>query len=137
MADPVFEIEPDFETFAAAYRAGRGVPLRAKRIDDLETPVSALAKLGADRLGACLFESVEGGETRGRYSIVACDPDLIYRVDKNGAATAKIGEDGQIGTFVPAQGTPIEALRHVIQDSALDFPHDLPPPAAGLFGALA
>ena len=133
----MLEVEPSFDIFKAAYDQGRGVPLRAKRIDDLETPVSALAKLGADRLGSCLFESVEGGETRGRYSIVACDPDLIYRVDKVGAATAKIDEAGQVGPYMPIAAPPIEALRDLLAQCALDFPADLPPPAAGLFGYLA
>ena len=133
----MLSIEPSFELFEASYLQGRGTPLRAKRIDDLETPVSAIAKLGADRLGSCLFESVEGGETRGRYSIVACDPDLIYRVDQSGAAKAVIDEAGQVGDYVPCGEEPLVALRTLIAESALDFPSDLPPPAAGLFGYLA
>ncbi len=130
-------IEPDFETFAATYNAGRGVVVRTKRIDDLETPVSALAKLGADKLGACLFESVEGGETRGRYSIVACDPDLIHRVNDDGAAFAPIDEAGNVGSYTPYNLPPLVALRKLLSDSALDFPADLPPPAAGIYGYLA
>lgn len=130
-------VEPSFEAFAAAYSQGRGVPLRARRVDDLETPVSAIAKLGANKLGACLFESVEGGETRGRYSIVACDPDLIYRVDGTGAAIAPIDAAGQVGAYQPCPDEPLTALRRLLAESALDFPPDLPPPAAGLFGYLA
>ena len=133
----MLSIEPSFELFEASYLQGRGTPLRAKRIDDLETPVSAIAKLGADRLGSCLFESVEGGETRGRYSIVACDPDLIYRVDQTGAAKAVIDEAGQVGDYTLCGEEPLAALRTLIAESALDFPSDLPPPAAGLFGYLA
>jgi anthranilate synthase component I len=133
----VFAIEPDFATFAAAYDQGRGVAVRVKRIDDLETPVSALAKLGPERLGSCLFESVEGGETRGRYSIVACDPDLIHRVDGGGAASAPIDEHGVVGAFTPYNLAPLQALRKLLADSALDFPPDLPPPAAGIYGYLA
>ena len=133
----MFAIEPDFTSFAASYDQGRGVAVRAKRIDDLETPISALAKLGAEKLGSCLFESVEGGETRGRYSIVACDPDLIHRVDGAGAAFAPINKDGEVGAFIPYNLPPLQALRKLLADSALDFPPDLPPPAAGIFGYLA
>jgi anthranilate synthase component I len=133
----VLAIEPDFTTFANAYNQGRGVAVRVKRIDDLETPVSALAKLGPERLGSCLFESVEGGETRGRYSIVACDPDLIHRVDSAGAAFAPIDQHGNVGTFTPYGLEPLAALRKLLADSALVFPPDLPPPAAGIFGYLA
>jgi anthranilate synthase component I len=133
----VLTIEPDFAIFAASYEMGRGVAVRAKRIDDLETPVSALAKLGPEKLGSCLFESVEGGETRGRYSIVACDPDLIHRVDGQGACFAPIDEAGQVGAFRAYDLPPLDALRKLLADSALDFPPDLPPPAAGIFGYLA
>ena len=28
-----------------------------------------------------LFESVEGGATRGRYSIIGLEPDLVWRAD--------------------------------------------------------
>jgi anthranilate synthase component I len=133
----VIALEPDFETFARAYDAGRGVAVRVKRIDDLETPISALAKLGAEKLGSCLFESVEGGETRGRYSIVACDPDLIHRVDESGASFAPINEAGIVGAFAPYNLEPLAALRKLLADSALDFPPDLPPPAAGIYGYLA
>jgi anthranilate synthase component I len=133
----VLTLEPDFETFAAAYDAGRGVAVRTKRIDDLETPISALAKLGPERLGSCLFESVEGGETRGRYSIVACNPDLIHRVDAQGAAVASIDDNGVVGPFAPYDKPPLDALRELLERSALDFTPDLPPPAAGIYGYMA
>jgi anthranilate synthase component I len=133
----VFPVEPDFERFAASYDAGKGVAVRTRRIDDLETPISALAKFGAEKLGSCLFESVEGGETRGRYSIVACDPDLVYRVDTHGPAQAFISEDGEMGPFQAIDLPPLEALRGLLAQSAVDFPPDLPPPAAGLFGYMA
>ena len=55
------------------------------RIDDTETPVSAILKLGTDRAGLILFESVVGGESRGRYSFIGLDPDRWWRV-QNGVA---------------------------------------------------
>ena len=48
-------------------------------VADLETPVSAFLKLGEGRDNAFLLESVQGGETRGRYSIIGLKPDLIWR----------------------------------------------------------
>jgi anthranilate synthase component 1 len=132
-----FPVEPDFAGFAAAYRAGRGVPVRARRIDDLETPVSALAKFGADRPGAVLFESVEGGETRGRYSFIGFDPDLVFELTATGARRADVSDSGHQGPWQPVEAPPLEALRGLIADSALDFPPDLPPPAAGVYGYLA
>ena len=47
----------------------------------METPVSAYLKIAkGPKPYAFLFESVEGGAWRGRYSIVvAMKPDLVWR----------------------------------------------------------
>ena len=37
-----------------------------RRPGDLETPVSAMLKLGADTAGSFLFDSIHGGERLGR-----------------------------------------------------------------------
>ena len=52
-------------------------------VADLETPVSAFLKLGDGKPKSFLLESVEGGDTRGRHSIIGLEPDLIWRA--NGA----------------------------------------------------
>jgi anthranilate synthase component I len=130
-------VSPDFESFRQAYDAGRGVPVFARRIDDLETPVSALAKFGADRPGSVLFESVEGGETRGRYSFIGFDPDLVFEFGDEGPRQAFVDPQGVRGPWQTLPGKPIEALRILIGQTALSFPPDLPPPAAGIYGYLA
>ena len=48
--------------------------LLIKIISDLETPISALLKLSPNQEYSFLLESVEGGETIGRWSVVASDP---------------------------------------------------------------
>ena len=47
-----------------------------RRVDDTESPVSAMLKLNPMSPGLVLFESVMGGETRGRYSFIGLAPDL-------------------------------------------------------------
>ena len=54
------------------------VPVVRERLADLETPVSAFAKL-RPLGGAFLLESVEGGEHVGRYSFLGKDPFLVLR----------------------------------------------------------
>jgi len=41
----------------------------ARVINDLDTPVSAYLKIAKGKPYAFLFESVQGGEIRGRYSL--------------------------------------------------------------------
>ena len=54
-------------------------------VADLETPVSAMIKLGAEKPYSCLLESVEGGNVRGRFSVIAIEPDLIWSCDQEKA----------------------------------------------------
>ena len=56
------------------------VPVVRERLADLETPVSAFAKL-RPLGGAFLLESVEGGERMGRYSFIGVLPraTLVFR----------------------------------------------------------
>jgi anthranilate synthase component 1 len=57
----------DLEQMASTYKLA---PLYCEVLADVETPVSALIKLGAGP-GSFLLESVEGGESVARYSFVA------------------------------------------------------------------
>jgi anthranilate synthase component 1 len=127
------EFEPDLESFAAAYAKGGGV-VWTKRISDLETPVSALLKFGADKPGVFLLESVQGGDFRGRYSIIGLKPDLVWRV-KHGRSEVSRGGFAD-DAFRPQRDAPLKSLRKLLARSAMPLPASLPPMAAGLFGYL-
>ncbi|MFB2351570.1 hypothetical protein, partial [Priestia megaterium] len=63
-------LEPEREDFAARYETGAAQVVWTRLIDDLETPVSAYLKIAQGQPYAFLFESVEGGAWRGRYSVI-------------------------------------------------------------------
>src|ERR1700749_466700 len=94
-------ILPDFTALARVYDAGPPQALYTRLIADLETPVSALLKLGEGRDNAFLFESVQGGEERGRYSIIGLKPDLIWRC-RDGKAEINRNARAAPHAFVPA-----------------------------------
>jgi anthranilate synthase component 1 len=127
--------QPDYESFQAGYRSGRRQLVWRRLIDDLETPVSAYLKIAHGRPYAFLFESVEGGAWRGRYSIVAMNPELVWRCRGDRAEVAE-GEaiDGDAFSAVP--GGALDSLRDLVASSRLDIPPGLPPMAGGLFGVL-
>ena len=54
-------------------------------IADIETPISCLLKLKKNQKYSFLLESVEGGSLRGRYSLLGCDPDIVWEVKNNKA----------------------------------------------------
>ena len=128
-------IEPAFDAFARAYDAGQAQVVWTRLIDDLETPVSAYLKIAHGRPYSFLFESVEGGAWRGRYSFVAMKPDLVWRCRGEAAEIAE-GEDIAGDRFTPQASGALESLRDLVAASRLDLPRGLPPMAAGVFGAL-
>ncbi|MDP1631467.1 MAG: anthranilate synthase component I [Caulobacter sp.] len=127
--------EPSFERFAEAWTQGRPQVVWTRLIDDLETPVSAYLKIARGRPYAFLFESVEGGAWRGRYSIVAMKPDLVWRCRGDQAEVAE-GEAIAQDRFTPQTGGALDSLRDLVARSRIELPAGLPPPAAGIYGAL-
>src|SRR6201997_1758625 len=127
------QFEPSAESFAARYAAGEPQVVWTTLVADLETPVSAFLKV-ANRPMSFLLESVEGGATRGRYSIIGLEPDVIWRARGARAeiSRGRVAADG----FAPCPQSPLKALRALLAESRIDLPHDLPPMAAGLFGYL-
>ena len=73
------QIEPTADAFAARYERGEAQVVWTTLVADLETPVSAFLKVAEQRPMSFLFESVEGGAVRGRYSMIGLDPDLVWR----------------------------------------------------------
>src|SRR5258706_6944613 len=91
---------PEFSAFARAYEQSRAQIVYTRLIADLETPVSAYLKLAQGRDNAFLFESVQGGETRGRYSIIGLKPDLIWRC-RDGKSEINRNARADATAFVP------------------------------------
>ena len=127
------KIEPDFAEFAKEFNRGRGQVVYLRRIADLETPVSAFLKLADSHDNTFLLESVQGGEWRGRYSVIGIEPDLVWRVQDG---RAEISDRGS--TFSAAQSSdhPLDSLRALVRDIRMELPPGLPPMAVGLFGYL-
>ncbi|MFD1701514.1 anthranilate synthase component I [Methylopila henanensis] len=128
-------ISPPLEAFAPTYDAGAPQVVFTTLVGDLETPVSAYLKLAEGRPNAFLLESVEGGATRGRYSIIGLKPDVLWR-SRGGAAEINRTALTDLAAYEPCAGKPLDALRELLAGSRIDTPEGLPPMAAGVFGYL-
>ena len=128
------QIEPSEADFAERYERGEAQVVWTTLVSDLETPVSAYLKLGGGKPMSFLLESVEGGEARGRYSVIGLEPDLIWRANGDKAEINRMPRkaDG----FAPLNEPPLLALRALIKESRIALPDNLPPMAAGVFGYL-
>ena len=126
---------PELAAFQQVYDGGAAQLVWTRLVDDLETPVSAYLKMAEGELNAFLFESVEGGAWRGRYSVIAMQPDLIWRC-RGDQAEISAGADLVAGRFQPQAGGALESLRDLVARSRMELPKGLPPMAGGLFGAI-
>lgn len=98
---------PGREEFRALAAGGRQVPVCREVPADHETPVSAFRKLDD---GACsfLFESLEGGEKWGRFSVMGSRPTLVFMAR---GEHCEIIEDG---VTRPCAGPPLDELRALL-----------------------
>ena len=127
---------PDYQTFLGRWQMGRSQTLSASVVSDLETPVSAMLKLGQGKPFSFLLESIEGGAIRGRYSIIGREPDLIWRCAVGGKVEVNREAQKNPGAFVGVGRAPLEDLRALLAECAIDEPDQPQPMAAGLFGYL-
>jgi anthranilate synthase component 1 len=124
---------------AAATQAladGRPALVWRRIIADSDTPVGAARRLIVPGRGDFLLESVEGGEVRGRYSLLGLDPDLVFRASGN---AAEINRDWRHdrAAFVPCEGEALAELRALAAACRIDpMPEGLPPALACLVGYL-
>jgi len=84
----IYPNESEYAALAGDYDL---IPVYKEVLADTETPVSVLERF-ADRENVFLLESMEGGETWGRYSFVGVDSELILEVDHCGGPTGKLEE---------------------------------------------
>ncbi len=121
------------ENARALLENGKAALVWRELVADTETPVGAALKLMEPGRGDFLLESVEGGEVRGRYSLLGIDPDLVFRSDTDGAAINRQWQRDRLA-FEPDTSKPTDALRALIDSSRIDVPEGLPPALACVVG---
>jgi anthranilate synthase component 1 len=118
---------------AAALAGGRPALVWRRQIADTETPVAAALKLIEAGRGDFLLESVEGGETRGRHSLIGLAPDLVFRAQGNDAAINPHWLTDRTA-FAPCEQPTLDALRTLVASCRMDVPAELPRALACLVG---
>src|SRR5262245_2168088 len=120
--------DPAYDEFVRLSAQGLAVPVYREIFADFDTPVSAFSKIDDGRY-AFLLESVEGGETWGRYSFLGSRPEAVFRAHR-GKLTLERG-----GKAEALEGTdPFTALDRLLEErKAVDLP-GLPRFAGGAVG---
>ncbi len=124
-----------FDHFSDRYNSGAAQIVFRRVVADLETPIGTYLKLAEGQQNTFLLESVQGGSTRGRYSVIGLAPDVILKV-KNGAASINRNAGVTPAAFEPLDQHPLTALRELVRESQCDVPEGLPATSAGIYGYL-
>jgi len=125
------DITPTRPDFDAVAKTGRPQLVYTRVVNDIDTPVSAYLKIAKGKPYAFLFESVTGGEVRGRYSFMGFSPDLVWRCF---GERSEVARGTNSSDFKPLAGKPLDAFRALQAESAFELPEGMPPMASGLFG---
>ena len=117
----------DKENFIKKYNENIPQILTHKIIADTETPISTLLKVSHKEKYSFLLESVEGGDQRGRFSLLGCDPDLIWKV-KNRKVSIKTF-DFNLDEKILQITNPIKSLKELLKLSKIESQNlDVPYP---------
>jgi len=123
-------ITPTLAEYVALSREKNLVPVTREILADLDTPVSAFTKL--DRGDASfLLESLEGGETWGRYSILGFRPTVEFR-SKGSDVEIRRGER----TERIESKDPLSILQGLLRDVRAADVQGLPPFSGGAVGLI-
>lgn len=105
------------------------IPLMREVLADLDTPLSVYLKLARGPY-SYLFESVQGGEKWGRYSIIGLPARTLLRVTGNEVTVEKDGKPVQRETV----SDPLETVRRFKAQYSVPEIHGLPRFTGGLVG---
>jgi anthranilate synthase component 1 len=130
--------QPTPDHFASLAAEHDFVPVYRRLLSDALTPVTAFRRLdrSADGSavapgGACLFESVIGGEKVGRYSFLAAEPTLRFSATRNEVTVTDLTGVEAPKTFTDPD--PLNAFRVHFKKSVAHL-DELPPFVGGAIG---
>ncbi len=118
---------------AEALAAGAPALVWRRVVADSDTPVGAARQLIEPGRGDFLLESVEGGEVRGRYSLLGLNPDLVFRASEGHAAINRTWQSDR-DAFEACDNDAMVELRGLADSCRIDVPEGLPPALACLVG---
>ncbi|HOE63424.1 MAG TPA: anthranilate synthase component I [Candidatus Sumerlaeota bacterium] len=120
---------PDKNEFIQMAARGNLIPVYKEILADMETPVSIMKKI-SDNDFAFLLESVEGGESLGRYSFLGANPSIIFK--SKGREIDLIYRNDE-ETYI-TQKSPLDELRNIMSRFKLVPNPSLPPFIGGAVG---
>ena len=125
-------ITPDCNTILKLAEEYSIVPVCREIYADVTTPITLLRKLTGLSKRYYLLESIEGGETWGRYSFLGYDP--VMRVT---CRDSKVYIEKQGKTEIVETEKPLNVLREIMKDYKSPRLSGMPPFTGGFVGYFA
>ena len=122
-------IEQDFGEFKRNYERNKTQIISVKLINNKETITSAYLKVAENSKNSFLFESLEDGEEKGRFSIIGLNPDKILKLKDK---TITIEENDR--ETIISEGNVNQKIRNFISENTFEFSDKFPSVASGIFG---
>ena len=116
--------EKNIDKYIKNYNLGIPQIIKKVLVADIETPISCLLKISNNEKYSFLLESVEGGDQRGRFSLLGCDPDIIWKV-KDKKANIQCLNKNLILPNISLD--PIKSLKELINFSKIKRDNNEPP----------
>lgn len=126
------KMTPDCSTIMKLAEEYTVVPVCREVYADVSTPITLLRKLSGLSKRYYLLESVEGGETWGRYSFLGFDPVMRLTCRDNQVFIEKQGKTERKET-----SKPLEVLREILKDYRAPVLEGMPPFTGGFVGYFA
>lgn len=124
-------LQPDFKEFSRLAREATLVPVVKSVSADLLTPVSAFLAIAQKESHAFLLESVERGETIGRYTFLGAAPYMTIKAHK-GKVEITCGRKSEL-----AEGSVFQVVKRLLREHRPASLPGLPPFTAGAVGYFA
>lgn len=126
------KITPDCSTIMKLAETYSIVPVCRKIYADVTTPITLLRKLSGFSERYYLLESIEGGETWGRYSFLGYDPIMRVTCRNHRVFVEEKGE-----TKIQETDDPLQVLREIMKDYHSPRLEGMPPFTGGFVGYFA
>lgn len=126
------KITPDCNTILKLAEQYSVVPVCKEIYADITTPITLLRKISAISKRYYLLESIEGGETWGRYSFLGYDPIMRVTCRSNEVVVEKKGNTETYHTE-----KPLEIIREIMKDYRSPKLEGMPPFTGGFVGYFA
>ena len=122
-------IEQNFVEFKKKYQENKTQIISSKIVNKKETIISAFLKVTEESDNSFLFESLEDGEEKGRYSVIGLNPDKILRIKDQKVIVEEFGIEK-----IRGEGNIISTIRDFISENIFEFSEKYPSIASGIFG---